>query len=88
MLQFLLEFQRKIIDFSGVFDAISFGVSSDHRTKPEFWARSSRVNFGVLLDAITCGVRIFFIQFLFEFRRKFIDFGVLFDAISFGVWSD
>ena len=29
--------------------------------------------------------RFFVIQFLLEFRQKFVDFGVLFDAFTFGV---
>ena len=59
MVEFLLEFRRKIIDFSVFFDAITFGVSilSWLKFRSDLDEKSS--TFGVLFDALTFGVSIF-----------------------------
>ena len=84
VVQFLLEFRRKIIDFGVLFDTIIFGVSRTTQKKQEdnFSSCSApsvsagrsphcAVDFGVLFDAITFGVSIVsWLNFCSSFDEK------------------
>ena len=73
VLQFLLEFQRKTIDFGVLFDTISFGVSifSWFYFWSNFYKKSSILVWFLMQLPSACW--LFVVQFLFEFRRKFIN---------------
>ena len=85
VLQFLLEFHRKIIDLCVLFDALTFRVSI---LCDCISVRIPTKNYQ-FLRAFLCyylrRVDFFVLQLLLEFRRKIVDFGVHFHAIISGV---